>query len=338
MPTRRRRFLRRAPAVGALLVIAVFGYWRFLESDAFRSIVERVLARTLAADVTVGSHEVGGLSFRTIILRDLSVEFRAGGIPSGVRFSAKEAEARAERLLGLGAIECVSMSDAEASVRGAASDVGRLDVLRRRRGRAGIGRMTLERMAVSFESGGKSYRVGDMSWTFDFSEGALRAEAGLDVLRIDGLHSPALEREAPSMSLSLLIEGHRIAVRDLDVRGASGWRLAGKLNAVGREDIALDGELMLWNLPVNVIRPPRPGVEISAGARVERTITFKGSPDRLLVRVRTDIKGLTYVDKRLGIKAEGVTLKDMQTSGTFDLPEIIRKLIEPQRSVTNKRR
>ena len=88
---------QRAVRLGAILpplvFIAVLGYWRFLGSDSFRVLVERLLGSALSAEVRIGSHAVEGPA--RILLRDLSIEFRSDDGPSGVRFTAKTARARA---------------------------------------------------------------------------------------------------------------------------------------------------------------------------------------------------------------------------------------------------
>jgi hypothetical protein len=345
MPRSRQRTVRLAVLLPPLLFLTVFGYWRFLESDAFRALVERILQRALAGDVTIGSHEVESLAFKRIRLSDLSVEFTSLGGPSGVRFEAKEATASASIILGVGPLEEVVMRDAEASFRGPASLIARLDLLARPRRASRVGRIRIEQMAVSFATGGRTFRVGGMGWTFDFSGGSLRLSADVDPLRIEGVRSKGLEEEAPSISFDVEVSGAtsfaeateadrslgeggpKVVLRELKTQGRSGWQAEGKMEA----DLAcavpeFRGRVDLWDLPVSRVYPPLPGVEISPQAHVERTICFEGPADRLRVEVTTDVKGLTYADGKLGLRAEGVTLR-LKGTGCYDLLEILRKLL-----------
>lgn len=329
----RRRLLRLAILLPPLGFIAVFGYWRFLVSDAFRVLVERILGRALRAEVTIGSHEVESLALRRIALEGLSVEFLSEGAPSGVRFEAKEATASASILLGVGPLEEVVVRDAEASFTGPASTVTRLDFFARPKRGAGVGRIRLEGMAVSFTVGERTYRVGGMDWTFDFSGGGLRLRAEIGRLRVDGVRSKGLEEESPSIRFDVEVDGPRVALRNLRVKGRSGWQAEGEMVA----DLAhampeVRGRVDLWDLPVSRIYTPRPGVEISPHAHVERTISFEGPVDRVRVEVTTDVKGLTFADKKLGLRAEGVTLSGLKTVGRFNMVEIVRKLLKgPER-------
>ena len=80
-----QRAVRLAVILPPLVFMAVFGYWKFLGSDSFRVLVERLLGAALSAEVTIGSHEVEGPA--SISLRDLSIEFRSDDAPGGVRRS-----------------------------------------------------------------------------------------------------------------------------------------------------------------------------------------------------------------------------------------------------------
>lgn len=330
MPRSRQRMVRLAILLPPLLFLTVFGYWRFLGSDAFRALVERILERALAGEVTIGSHKVESLAFKRIRLSDLSVEFTSLGVPSGVRFEAKEAIASASILLGVGPLEEVVMRDAEASFKGPASGIARLDFLARPRRAARVGRIRIEQMAVSFATGGRTFRVGGMGWTFDFSGGSLRLSADVDRLRIEGVHSKGLEEEAPSISFDVEVSGPKVVLRELKVGGRSGWRAQGEMEAdLARATPEFSGRIDLWDLPVSRVYKPRPGVEISPQAHVERSICFEGPADRLAVEVTTDVKGLTYADAKLGLRAGGVTLR-LKGTGCYDLTAILKKLLAKQ--------
>jgi hypothetical protein len=265
-----------------------------------------------------------------------------------VRFDAREATASASILLGVGPLEEVVMRDAEASFKGPASGIARLDLLARPRRAARVGRIRIEGMAVSFAAGGRTFRVGDMGWTFDFSGGTLRLSADVDRLRIEGVHSKGLKEEAPGISFDVEVSGPtsfaeateadrslgeggpKVVLRELKVEGRSGWRAQGEMEAdLARATPEFSGRIDLWDLPVSRVYTPRPGVEISPQAHVERTICFEGPADRLRVEVTTDVKGLTYADAKLGLRAEGVTLWQKGT-GCYNMPEILRKLLAKQ--------
>ncbi|MHC4200923.1 MAG: AsmA family protein, partial [Planctomycetota bacterium] len=278
MPRSRQRMVRLAILLPPLLFLTVFGYWRFLGSDAFQALVERILERALAGEVTIGSHEVESLAFKRIRLSDLSVEFNSLGAPSGVRFDAREATASASILLGVGPLEEVVMRDAEASFKGPASGIARLDLLARPRRAARVGRIRIEGMAVSFAAGGRTFRVGDMGWTFDFSGGTLRLSADVDRLRIEGGHSKGLKEEAPGISFDVEVSGPtsfaeateadrslgeggpKVVLRELKVEGRSGWRAQGEMEAdLARATPEFSGRIDLWDLPVSRVYTPRPG-------------------------------------------------------------------------------
>ncbi len=333
-----------------LVFLTVFGYWRFLGSGAFRVLMERILERALRADVTIGSHEVESLAFRRIRLSDLSVEFMAGGEPSGVRFKAKEATASAPVLLGIGPLEEVVIRDAEARLDGPASTVARLDFLTRPKRASSVGRIRLEAMAVSFTAGERTYRVGGMDWTFDFSGRGLRLSAEVGRLRIEGLRSKGLEEEAPSVRFDIEVDGTKVVVRKLSVRGASGWQAGGEMEVdLGPEPPLVRGRVDLWDLPVSIIYTPPLGVEISPRAHVEQRIEFRGPLDRVRFEVTTDVKGLTYRDGRLGLAASGVTLKSLRKVKYYDVMQLLRGMLrekgtapteagDVQRNLSNGRR
>ncbi|MHC5058781.1 MAG: hypothetical protein ACYTKD_29330 [Planctomycetota bacterium] len=320
-----QRAVRLAAILPPLVFLAVFGYWRFLGSDSFRVLMERLLGAALSAEVTIGSHAVDGPA--RISLEDLSIEFRADDGPSGVRFTAKTARARSRALLGVGSLEDVVVLGAEASFAGSPADIARLDFLKRPKGRGGIKVLRLESMTVSFVRDGRSFRVRDTDWEVDFSGGGVDISAATEALRIEGLKSAGLEEEAPEIAFGLEVDGPCVRLRDLAARGRSGWGLEGTIEAdVGAETLHLCGKLDVWDLPLSRIYTPRPEVDISSSAHVEQTIEFAGPVDNVRFEVTTRLKGLTYVDRKLGLEAKGVTVDPLKKVICRDLLKFFRGL------------
>jgi len=319
---------QRAVRLGAILpplvFIAIFGYGKFLGSDSFRVIVERLLGAALSADVTIGSHEVEGPA--SISLSDLSIRFRSVDGPGTVCFTAKSARARAGSILGVGPLEDVVVSGAEASFAGSPADVARLEFLKRPKGRGGIKALKLEDMTISFAWDGRIFRVRDTDWVVDFSGGGAKISVATEAFGIEGLISAKLKEEAPSIEFDLEIDGPRVRLRDLAARGRSGWGLEGTIEADNAgEALHLSGKLDLWDLPLSRIYTPKQGVEISSSAHVEQTIEFDGPVDDVRFEVATKVKGLTYVDRQLGLEAKGVTLEPRKVIHK-NLLELVRKL------------
>jgi len=312
-----------------LLAFALYGYWRFLSSDAFRVLLERALSRALAAEVRIGSHELGGVA--SIALRGLSAEFLAGSRPSGVSFRAEEARSYSSGVLGIGAIEKVTLSDVELRVDGPASNLAKLDLIARGARGAAVRRVELERAGFSFVWGGSEYRISGTNWALDFSEGKTRLAAELRALRVEGVSSSALDAEAPEIAFDIEIEGDRVALKRLEVSGRSGWRLAGDLevNLGVRPSPAVVGELELWDLRVSRIYSPPPGVEITPGASVRRTIRLSGPADDLAMSVTTKVTGLSYADRPLGLEASEVTL-DVSGSGRLNVLDLLRRVVKAE--------
>jgi hypothetical protein len=321
-----QRAVRLAAILPPLVFFVIFGYWKFLGSDSFRVLVERVLGSALSADVEIGSHEVDGPA--RLSLKDLSIRFRSRGGPSGVRFTAKTARARARSLLGVGPLEDVVVSGAEASFAGSPAEVAQLDFLKRPKGRGGMKTLRLEDMTIAFVRDGRSFRVRDTDWEIDFSGGGVRISAATEAFAVEGLKSAGLEAEAPKIAFDLEIDGPRVRLRDFSARGRSGWGLEGTIEAdVGGEALYLRGTLDLWDLPLSRIYTPREGVEISSSAHVEQTIEFAGPVDNVRFEVTTRLKGLTYVDRKLGLEARGVSSDPLKEVNHRDLLALVRGLM-----------
>ena len=323
------RAVRLAAILPPLVFLAGLGYWRFLGSDSFRALVERLLESALSAEVTIGSHKVE--SPASISIEGLEIEFRSVDKPSGVRFTAKTARARARTLLGVGPLEDVVVMGAEANFAGSPAEIARLDFLSRPKGRGGMKVLRLERMTISFVRGGKDFRVRDTDWEIDFSGGGVEISALTKALGIEGLKSAALEEEAPRVSFDLDIDGPRVRLRNFAARGRSGWGLEGTIEAnVGAEVLHLSGKLELWDLPLSRIYTPRQGVEISSSAHVEQTIEFAGPVDNVRFEVTTKLKGLSYADEKLGLEAKGVTSDPLKKVTHKNLLELVRSLTQDE--------
>jgi len=313
-----------------LVFFAIFGYEKFLGSDSFRVIVERVLGAALSADVTIGSHQVE--SPASISLSDLSIRFRSVDGAGTVCFTAKSARARAGSILGVGPLENVVVSGAEASFSGAPEDIARLEFLKRPKGRGGIRALRLEDMTISFARDGRIFRVRDTDWAVDFSGGGVRISVATEAFGIEGLRSVGFEEEAPSISFDLEIDGPRVRLRNFAARGRSGWGLEGTIEAEhSAESLHLSGKLDLWDLPLSRIYTPKKGVEISSSAHVEQTIEFDGPVDDVRFEVETKLKGVTYVDRKLGLDAKGVTvnLMNVEHKNLLELVHALTRATEP---------
>lgn len=336
----RRRALRLAVILPPLFFLTVFGYWRFLSSGACRRGVELVLGRALGARVTIGAHRLARPS--EIELSDLEVDFLAGGISSGVRFSARKARARAARLVGLGPFKEVVLEDPEADLVEAGPSLMRLgtelDLFRRRGGRPGVGRIEFRNMAVAFRPTEKVYRVGGIDLGLDFTGGVLRISAGLGLLRIEGVESRALEEEKPEISFDVEIAKSKVVLRNLSVKGRSGWKVDGDIEVDLSGPVpVIEGELQLRDLKISRIYTPRAGITIldSTGesAAVRRTYRFGGTSDDLFISAETDVPEFTYEDTRLGLKSEGTTLKGLRREMRTSLADLLRGLLEEDAKV-----
>jgi hypothetical protein len=245
-----------------------------------------------------------------------------------VRFSARQAAARAHRLLGLGPLEEVVVSGAETDLEGPVSSAAELDILSRPTGRAGIKRVLFEDTAVSFTAGGRAHRVGGMVWEADLSERRTGISINIDALRIEGADSAGLEAEAPSIGFRVDIEGTLVRVKSLNVAGRSGWRAAGDVQAdLGGDVPELRGELDLWDLALSRIYKPPPGVEVSARSRVARKISLAGPANDLRIEAATDLRNVSYADRGLGLSAGEVNLS-VRTAGRVDLFDLLDHLLK----------
>jgi hypothetical protein len=364
----RERTLRLAVILPPLFFLAIFGYWRFLGSSACRALVEMILGRTLGARVTIGAHRIARL--KEIELSDLEMEFlvssgdRADDRPSGVTFKARRAVACAGRLLGLGPLERVVFEDPEACFSAALSSVTRLALFRRRAGRPGVKKVEFRNMAVAFTPAGRheqnsltgqlgkgsagrparemaGYRIGGMDLELDFSGERLRMSADLGELRVEGVRSPRLERaleeERPEIGLEIEIAKSSVHLRHLSVRGRSGWKVEGDVEAdLSGDTPEIRGELQLRDLEVSTIYTPPPHVTIAtpmdASAAVRRTVSIEGTAEDLRVSATTDVPEFIYEDTKLGLRVEGTSLKDLRRVMRTSVTDILSGLVGPTAS------
>jgi len=319
------RPLRLAVILPPLLFASAYGYMRFVQSPAFLNLIEKLLSTALAADVKIGAHELASRS--RIVLHDLEAEFLIDGRASGAFFGAEEAVAEAGWLLGVGPFEQVTLANVKTRLDGPVSTLASLDILARPGGTAAVNRVVLEGITFSFVSNDREYHVGGMVWTFDLGGERVALNTDLPVLKIDGLHSPGLEEEAPSISFRVEIEGPDVMVRELMVTGASGWRVEGELAVdISGDEPVVEGELVLFNLLVKRIYKPPPGVNIPPLATARRNIQLSGPINDLRIQADTAIRGMSYHDTRLGINADG-SAGDLTSIIRIDLREAVREYL-----------
>jgi hypothetical protein len=348
MRTLRGLLVRRAVVLPPLLFLAAVGYWKFLGTESFRLVIERLLEQALRAEVGIEHHEVRGTA--EIVLHGVTVEFLSGGAASEARFTAAEARARARRVVGVGPLEEVVLTKAEVRVPSPAA--ARLDLFSRPAGSSAVRRIKVRDAAVSFSAGGRDYRVGGMRWTLSFPRGKAIVSGEVDRLGVEGLRSPGLRAESPRIAFTFEIEGSKVILRKLDASGRSGWRASGEDIVVdfgpevprmsglagggppvtdartGTPTGEVDAVLDLWGLPVSRVYTPPEGVEVSPGANVRRTLLVRGPADHLRVEAATDVLGLSYADRGLGLAAGGVRLIGLRKVRHVDLLAILRGLVK----------
>jgi len=317
-----QRALRLAIILPPLVFAAGYGYLRFITSPAFRTIIERLLSNALAANVTIGAHELSDSS--RIVLRDLKAEFLTEGQSSGLHFGAKEAIAEAGWLLGVGPFERIVLKDVETDLDAPVSAMAKLDVLSRPSGSASVKAVVLEGVRTSFNVGDAHCSVSGMEWTFGLTGKRAEVSARLPVLRIEGLHTPGIDAEAPFISFRVAIEGPIVSVKELKVEGRSGWRVAGELDIdISREDPVVEGTLDLWDLAVKRIYHPPEGVEIPPLSKASRKVTVSGPITDLRIVADTAIRSFSYNDTSLGLNASGIT-SDLQSARRLNLRAVVR--------------
>lgn len=321
-----QRVVRLGVLLPPLLVLAVYSYWRFLTSDAFRVLAERVLSKALAAQVTIGSHEL--VSPSSLILRDLSAEFLAEGQPSGVSFRAGEARSRASWLLGAGPLEEIRLSDAEARLNEVGPALAKLDILSSAGRGSSVKRVVFEKMNFLLGIAGERYQISGTSWEVDLAGEKVRLSGSLGALHVEGVDLSELEAESPDVGFDVEVAGQHVLLKRLEVSGRTGWRIAGELDVTLEAQMPIiSGEIHLWNLPVSRLYSPPEDVSIAPEARVRRTIRFSGRADNLAVSVDTEISGLSYADKSLDLEASRVKM-DVGTQGRADVPALLRILFK----------
>jgi len=320
MTTTWRRAIRLPALLAILLVFAGWCYWRFLCSPAFRLVIERLLAVSLAANVSIGAHELDGPS--RMVLRDLRIELLAGGEPSGVRLSAAEARASSRRVLGVGVFDEIALKKAEITLPAGAAVLSRLDVLALPMSGSATEKMVLEDVAVSFLVGEKACRVPGITLEAGFADDR-RLSMSVMALVVEGLDIPALVAEAPRVEVGLEFDGPAVRVTTLRVDGRSGWHAADRDIRVdmGGKVPAVSGQIQVWGLSAASFYTPEEGVELSAETRVEGTLAFEGPLDDLSVIPSYTIKGPSYSDRQTSLLVEGFAFNKLRKTRRVNLLE-----------------
>jgi hypothetical protein len=342
----RKEWSRRAAFVvtlPALLLFAGFSFWRFAHSPAFRVLVERTLSEGLAARVSIASTEIAGLG--RIAFSGLELAFLADGRPSGLAVYAARTAATAERVLGVGALREIMLDGMEVRLVGGTKVLAGLDILKRpASGRWPVDQVGVRDAAFSFsgpETGGAVWRVPGMYWEVKFGP-PLAVLANIEEVRIEGARVPQLEKEAPRISFKVELDGSNVAVKDLQVSGRSGWRLAGEsvsVSGIDRPVPFVSGKFTAWGinfftaetvaegLPQDVSAVPAKLLAYFAGserARVWTEVNFRGPADDIRGTAVLNATGLAFREKGIGLVVEGIAGTDVTCPFRMDIMRFLR--------------